>query len=113
VVDNWDVNCKYDSADDMKSDLQQKVEDLGYISTQDEFNFGFVIPGHGVKGKQQSIVLDEDVEEVYRQYRGQKEIVLWVKLFTAPHKAEVWDYLPKTPLNARWWQWWGVAIKAS
>ena len=56
----------------MKSDLQQKVEDLGYISTQDDFNLGFVIPGRGVKGKQQSIILDEDVEEMSRQYRGQK-----------------------------------------
>ena len=88
VVDKWDVDCKYDSADDMKSDLQQKVEDLGYISTQDDFNFGFVIPGHGVKGKQQSIVLDEDVEEMYRQYRGRKEIVLWVKMITAPQKKQ-------------------------
>ena len=66
VVDKWDVNFKYDSANGMKSDLQQKVEDLGQISTQDNFNFEFVIPGRGVnKGKQHLIVLDEDVEEMY------------------------------------------------
>ena len=61
VVDKCDVDCKYDSANDMKSDLKQKVEDLGYISTHDEFNFGFVVPGHTVKGKQHSIVLDEEL----------------------------------------------------
>ena len=72
----------------MKSDLQQKVEDLGYISTQDDFNLGFVIPGRGVKGKQQSIILDEDVEEMYRQHGGRKEIVFWVKMLTAPQKKQ-------------------------
>ena len=67
MVDKWDVDCNYDSADDMKRDLQQKVKDQGYISIQDDFNFEFVISGHGVKGKQQSILLDEDVEEMWKR----------------------------------------------
>ena len=101
VVDKWNVNCKYDSANDMKSDLQQKVEDLGYISSQDDFNLGFVIPGHSVKGKQQSIVLHEDMEEMYRQYRGRKEIVLGKNVYSTTKGAEVWDYVPETPLNVQ------------
>lgn len=52
VVDKWEVSCTYDAADDMKNDLRKKTEDLGYISSQDSFSFGFVVPGHGVKGKQ-------------------------------------------------------------
>ena len=80
VVDKCDVDCKYDSANDMKSDLKQKVEDLRYIGTHDEFNFGFVVPGHTVKGKQHSIVLDEELA-ILRRKRD-------IKMF-APQKSGI------------------------
>ncbi len=88
AVDKWEGKCDYDGVVEMKSDLRDKLEDLGYISTQDGYCFGFVIPGHGVKGKQHSIEHDEDVGEMYRQYHGRKEIVLWVKLLTASQRKQ-------------------------
>ena len=52
----------------MKNDLREKTEDLEYISSQDSFSLGFVVTGHGIKGEQRSIILDEDVAEMYQQY---------------------------------------------
>ena len=88
MMDKWEVHCEYDGAEEMKSDLREKIEDLRYIGSQDDFCFGFVTPGHGVKGKQRSILLDEDLAEMYQQYRGRKEIVLWVKMLTASQRKQ-------------------------
>ena len=48
--------------------LNFKVDNLGYIE-----------PGHGLKGKQQWLVQDEDLVEMYTCYDGKKyrEIMLW------------------------------------
>ena len=31
-------------------------------------NFGYIEPGHGLKGRQQWIVQDEDVQEMYKSH---------------------------------------------
>ena len=40
-------------------------------------NFGYIEPGHGLKGRQQWIVQDEDVQEMYKSYCKRREILLW------------------------------------
>ena len=76
----WEMENRHDGVDAMKTELMEKLERQGYVTIQDNFKFGFMIPGHGVKGKQQSIDIDEDVAHMYEQYQGRKEIVLWVKI---------------------------------
>ena len=48
---------------------------------------GFIEPGHGAKGKQQWIVDDDDFCDMYKTYKGKKDITLWVYLGTRkrPH----------------------------
>lgn len=39
--------------------------------------FGYIIPGHGLKGKQQVIKEDEDLKTMYAVHFGKREIMLW------------------------------------
>lgn len=40
-------------------------------------NFGFIEPGHGVKGKQRWLISNEDLKDMYAIHQGKKEILLW------------------------------------
>ena len=44
-----------------------------------ELEFGFIEPGHGLKGKKQWIKSDEDIImiETVEKYEHKKEIMLW------------------------------------
>ena len=39
--------------------------------------FGYIEPGHGVKGKQRWLMNNEDVADMYTVHEGKKEILLW------------------------------------
>lgn len=41
----------------------------------------FIEPSHGAKGKQR-IVDDDDLCDMYKTYKGKKDIMLWVTTFT-------------------------------
>ena len=43
----------------------------------DKLEFGYVEPGHGLKGKKEWIVDDDDMQEFWEKYRGKKEVTLW------------------------------------
>ena len=40
-------------------------------------NFGYIEPGHGLKGRQQWVVQDDDLKQMYRSYSKRSEILLW------------------------------------
>ncbi len=89
TVYKWETENQHDEVDALKNELFEKLEEQGYVSTQDDFKFGFMVPGHGVKGKQLAIDIDEDVSRMYQQYRGRKEIVLWVKIQSKTKKQPI------------------------
>ena len=41
---------------------------------------GFIQPGHGMKGKQQPLTHDEQLDDMYTVYKGKKEILVWLKV---------------------------------
>lgn len=46
-------------------------------AVEHDFQFGFIEPGHGLKGKKEWITTDEDVEEMFEKHNGKKDITLW------------------------------------
>ncbi len=40
-------------------------------------NFGYIEPGHGLRGRQQWMVQDGDLHEMYKSYNKRREILLW------------------------------------
>ena len=43
-----------------------------------DYQCGYIVPGHGLKGKQKSLMTAEDLNNMYSDYKG-KQIKLWVK----------------------------------
>ena len=43
-----------------------------------EYQYGYICPGHGLKGKQKPLVTNEDIDTMYCDCKG-KNITLWVK----------------------------------
>ena len=50
-----------------------------YIELEKQLHFGYIIPGHGKKGKQIEIMIDDELQEMYSKYKRGMEILLWMK----------------------------------
>lgn len=50
-----------------------------YIEEDKELLFGYIVPGHGKKGKQLEVTSDKDLKEMYETYKRKRDIVLWMK----------------------------------
>ena len=50
-----------------------------YIEGDKQLHFGYIVPGHGKKGKQVEITSDDDLREMYPKYKRVTKIVLWMK----------------------------------
>ena len=48
-----------------------------FITKESELEFGYIAPGHGARGQQRWIADDIDLQDMYAEYRGKKEITLW------------------------------------
>lgn len=63
----------------------KKVADLkqAILSSFDQYlqelQFGYVVPGHGKKGKQLEISTANDLDAMYEIYQKKPEILLWMK----------------------------------
>lgn len=57
--------------------LEEKLSK--YIPSGHELKFGYILPGHGVRGKQRSLEKDEDVQVMYREYNTKSNVILWMK----------------------------------
>ena len=49
-----------------------------YIEGDKQLHFGYILPGHGKKGKQIELTSDDELCGMYPRYKG-TEIVLWMK----------------------------------
>ena len=48
-----------------------------FITKEGELEFGYTAPGHGAHGQQRWICDDIDLQDMYTEYIGKKEITLW------------------------------------
>ena len=71
---------KFASLDELKQHLTEllgtQIDDVGYIS-----------PGHGLKGRQNTCLIDEDVDHIYEEFK-RKDILLWCYDVTKKNKVE-------------------------
>ena len=54
---------RFTSTDEVKEDLSE------LLSTQVE-QLGYIVPGHGLKGRQQSLLSSEDLDQMYQDYNN-------------------------------------------
>ena len=67
---------RYTSVDDLKTKL---CEQFSEYTEGCETQFGYVVPGHGMKGKQEKISTDEQLAVMYEKHKKKKRILLWLK----------------------------------
>ena len=61
-------------------DLKAKLCDQFSEYTEGcETQFGYELPGHGMKGKQEKITMDEQLAVMYEKHKKKKRILLWLK----------------------------------
>ena len=71
------IHTHFTSFEALKDQLVDNFNDL--ISDPDKLEFGYIGPGHGSRGKQNWIAVDEDVEDMYDEYNSKhrKDVMLW------------------------------------
>lgn len=57
----------------LKEEIMSKCDGKASV----DGGFGYIEPGHGVKGKQRWLMNNEDVADMYTVHEGKKEILLW------------------------------------
>ena len=57
-----------------RNDIKQQ---LHAIDRKAKDTFGYIDPGHGLKGKQNVITSDQDLVEMYAAYKNKHGILLW------------------------------------
>ena len=62
---------QFESLNDLKEEVHKAVP-----SASDD-SYGYIEPGHGLRGKQRLLKTEDDVREMYRIYKSKQEILLW------------------------------------
>ena len=70
TIRKFTLNYQFTKVSEMKQSLSIALK-------FDIDTFGYIEPGHGLKGRQQWLVQDEDLEQMYRSYKKRGEILLW------------------------------------
>ena len=89
----------FDCKDEMKEKILSILETKGLTKDSDNLQLGYIIPGHGLKGKQHSIDSDLDIDSMYDVYGVRSPIIMWVKVTPQARKrlAEVPQANSNTP----------------
>lgn len=72
-----DSHDSFDCVQDIEECVRTSCQE--YIEIDKQLHFGYIVPGHGKKGKQIEIIIDGDLREMYTRYKRGNEIVLWMK----------------------------------
>ena len=83
IINDLEVPKRPTSADEFKAKVCEQFSQ--YVEGYDT-EFGYIIPGHGKKGKQASVETDEDLASMYEKTKKSKSVVLWLKCKQRPSK---------------------------
>ena len=66
----WPTEIKFNDVTVMEEELRKEFSD--FIGS-DIFHYGFIQPGHGFRGKQQTILEDNDLVLMYDKYKNKNK----------------------------------------
>ena len=73
------VTTRFSSVEGLKQKLRQ-------LNPHVRENFGYITPGHGLKGKLNSITTEQDLVEMYYVFESRRNILLWCYVGTEDPK---------------------------
>ena len=71
-------HARFSNVSDLKDQLASDFATL--LEDGADFLFGYIQRGHGMRGKQFSITEDDDIQSMYDEYQGRREIIMWMKI---------------------------------
>ena len=85
LVNDIDMKEVFTSVDALKSKLCHTFSE--YTEGYDTL-FGYIPPGHGMKGKQEKITTDIELSDMYETHKKKKRIMLWLKCRPTKKRVE-------------------------
>ena len=89
------VWTQYESLEILRKFLDDKVSipsasvDISKPNFQ-HVEIGYIIPGHGLKGKKIWLLTDTDLREMYEMLQGKKSIQLWAYTHATKQRCFCW-----------------------
>ena len=77
------TTAHFSIVDDLKHQLVASLESEVTVA-------GYISPGHGIKGNQNPLEVDDDLVEMYTEYQSKREILLW---YFATIEKTLWMFL--------------------
>ena len=76
IINDLEVPGQPTSVKELKTKL---CEQFSKYTEGYDTQFGYIVPGHGMKGKQETISTDEELATMYEKYKKRKRILFWLK----------------------------------
>ena len=73
----WHNTTKFTDVARLRSQI--KADFGAHFDDDDNFQIGYIMPGHGAKGRQVPLVYSDDLTCMYHKCKRTKHVVLWVK----------------------------------
>lgn len=70
------VNYDFETPEDIKQQLTDAFTEHIPDSNVD-LEIGYITPGHGARGQQRWIIDEKDMQDMYNEYKGRNEVLLW------------------------------------
>ena len=78
-MEKWRNSRDFSTVDDMKTQL--RLQYAIHLPEDNDFEIGYMEPGHGLKGRKRWIHVDDDLRDMYAAYGTRKEVVIWCAPF--------------------------------
>ena len=78
-MEKWRNSRDFSTVDDMKTQL--RLQYATHVPEENDFEIGYMEPGHGLKGRKRWIHVDDDLRDMYAAYGTRKEVVIWCAPF--------------------------------
>ena len=77
ILRKFRVTTRFTSVEEIKQALSECFPDYFVDRDVSDIQVGYVSLGHGARGKQQWLSDDIDLDDMYEEYDGKKEITIW------------------------------------
>ena len=84
-VKEWTVDKQFSSMSDLKSGMGGRPLLNVYVHGY-EFDTGYIITGHSMKGKLNQVNSDGDIATLYAEFAHRKCLLFWIKCLAKPKK---------------------------
>ena len=62
---------------DLKEIILDNFPETELLPDDQDMEFGYIEPGHGLRGKKEWLSMDDDVTEMLQIHKDKKEVMLW------------------------------------